>query len=814
MSDEGSPPVDQPKPAPRPAEPERPPAEKPGGDARPPKDGADQDPAAGGADQEEREREAKERERAEGLFRAASQDPRDEGEEGAGDAAASAQAHRSARASYNVHRAGRDQNNFDRAQFQSAHFGDITNTFRLAAMRSAVFSGPVPEEELSRLRRSYRKPQGFGELEQALLARRLLVLGAAPGSGRTCTALVLLDRTTGALRGPGPSADPRVSRLDPRTVLAELERTSLNEHGRGHGFVLELPEGNDADLIPAEVHLDALAALLRAQESYAVLVVASGTATTALLSGRYGMLCPPAPTDELLAARLEERLGDSAAPDDDVLRRAVALALDPEVEAAVGLEALRPVEAEALADLLAGHTLGELSRDELLSGCGDLVSRQTYDWFAGLDREIGGEQSPGVPSAATLLYPAAFRIALSVFNGSTHSIVAETAHDLAWELAVAREPERAPARALFCDDQPVALSLSRAVLDQGRLMVADVALPVRTVRFQGAALAGAVLEEVWMRHDAARPPVVRWLRALADDPRPQVRIRAAVAAGELCVLDFEYGYEQLVRPMATASGARRRMFAATALDQASRHDSHRTAVRALVSAWARSDSTALRWTAAVALGYGNATASVGTALDLLLRIAMRNDGEHLAVVSHSTVLLAAGADDMTVLRRIAEWIRGRRRDRMDQDLGLLSVARLAATRVGDIWDDDASPDLIEYQTWPLALALVMAREGRAVPVADLLGHALQVLRSRAAITASLGDWLRRASAEDGGQLLDGLARLLPLLLEDEEDRERLRWLVHRMVEDEDDPISVEQARRIWRTVEPAPPRGHQRGERT
>lgn len=767
------------------------------------------------AEQEKREREAKERERAESLFREVNSDPREEGEEETADAAASAQARRSAKASFDI---GRDQHNFHRSEFQSAHFGD--NYFRLESLRAtSVFSGPVPAEELERLRRVYQEPAGFSGLERVLRERRLLVLGAAPGSGRSSTALALLDRVTSAGEDPENSgADasvPRVSRLDPRTVLSELTADNL----KGHGFVLEIPEDNDEAGMPAEVHLDALAAALTARTSYAVVIVASGTATSALLSGRYGMLCPAAPTDELLASRLEEHLAswsagagtDSRA---DALRRATELAREPDVGAALGLEELRPVEAETLAELLAGHTLGRLSRDDLLARCGDLAARQAHAWFTGLDREIGGEHSPGVPSAAAVLYPAAFRIALSVFNGATHGIVAEAAHALAWELAVTRDPERSPARALFCDDQSVALGLSRAVLGAGQALVVDVPVPVPTVRFRGGALPSAVLEEVWTRHPAARAPVVRWLRSLADDARPQVRIRAAVAAGELCVHDFEYGYEQLIRPMATASGARRRMFAGTALDQVAGHDSHRAGVRALVRAWARADSSPLRWTAAVTLGYGHATATVGSALDLLARIATRNDGEHLPVVSHSVVQLAAGSDDMTVLRRIATWVQGHRRDRRDQDLGLLSVARLAATRVGDIWDDSAAPDLAEHQKWPLALALTVAREGRTVPIADLLWHALRVLRSREAVSASLAAWLRQAAEEDGEAMSAGLAELLPLLVDDSEDREQLRWLINRMVEDEDDPLPTEQARRIWRTVESQPaPRAHGERER-
>ncbi|MFJ1706542.1 hypothetical protein [Kitasatospora sp. NPDC088346] len=811
MSEEEPPAGESPDPAPRPADADRQDERKPKDRGEPADGGRRESDRATGDDPEQDARDRAERERVESRFAAVGSDPREEGEDTPVDAAATAEAHRSARASFDIRR---DQHNFHRPEFQNAHFGDVN--LRLDAQRTAVFSGPVPEDELLRLRRVYQQPDGFEELAQSLRSRRLLVLGGARGGGRTCTALVLLDRMTDPDQAGSPAPPrPRVSRLDPRTAPAELTGTELEEHGRGHGFLMEIPESNDTALMPAEVHLDALAAALGACDSYAVVVVASGAATTTMLSGRYGRLCPDAPADRLLESRLRERLEDR--PEgrwEDLpegppgaaggLSEAVALARDPEVAAAVGLDELRPREVERLADLLAEHALGTLPRDGLLARCRELADHQAHEWFAGLDREIGGESSPGVPSAATLMYPAAFRVALSVFHGSTHSIVAEAANALAWEMAVAREPERSPARALFCDDESVTLGLSRAALGEGHVLVADVPVPVRTVRFRGTALPTAVLGEVWTRHHAARPPVVRWLRSLADDPRPQVRVRAAVAAGELCVRDFEYGYEQLLRPMATAAGARRRMFAATALDQVVRHDSHRSAIRALIRAWARSDSSSLRWTAAVALGYGHCTARVGSALDLLARIGLRNDGEHLAVASHSTVLLAAGSDDMAVLRRIGQWVQGRRRDRQDQDLGLLSVARLAATRVGEIWDGEASPDLADYQKWPLALALATAREGRTVPVADLLWHALQVLRSRATVTASLEVWLRRACSEEGEALFTGLERLLPLLVDDDEDRERLRWLINRMVEDEDDPLPAGQARRIWRAVESRP----------
>ena len=73
-------------------------------------------------------------------------------------------------------------------------------------------SGPVPEEELRRLRGVHVEPEGYLRLRNALSTRRLLVLGAAPGTGRTSTALALLDEVTAfagnevLLPGPDPPA--------------------------------------------------------------------------------------------------------------------------------------------------------------------------------------------------------------------------------------------------------------------------------------------------------------------------------------------------------------------------------------------------------------------------------------------------------------------------------------------------------------------------------------------------------------------------------------------------------------------------------
>ncbi|MGV9263419.1 hypothetical protein ACWDRR_02000 [Kitasatospora sp. NPDC003701] len=834
----------------------------------------DERPAPGGAEpgaadretpddrpaQDPEDQERTEHERAAGRFRERSRDRLlDEQEEEGGAAAgmgATSRAHRQARGSYQV---GRDHTLFDRTVFHQAHIGDVH--LRLDSRQAVgAVSGPVPESELRRVRRIYLEPPGYVDLQQALRRQRVLVLAAAPGAGRTCTALALLDELTQgrptAADGPQDgvrSGDPeeppaRVSRVSPETAVPQLTTTVHDTGGQRHGYLLELPSGHvSTGLPPSELELDALAAALAGVDSYAVLVVAAGPTATPLLSGRYGRICPPAPTEELLRARLTANLaardartaetGDTAetegtdepgngrgdgparGTDDEAAARAAwaaELADDPELRAGVGLEDLRPAEAELLADLIAAHVLGRLTREELLGGCRSLAPQQAQEWFAGADREIAGAAEETGRSAATVLHPTASRIALAVLNGAVHSTVAEAAHLLTWELAVARDPGNTPARPLFCDDPVSDLAYLRAELAEGEVETAGISAPARIVRYRGSALPAAVLAEVWDRHHPAREPMVRWMRLLADDPRPEIWVRAALASGELCARDFANGYEKLVRPMATARTTQRRAFAATVLDQTARHESHRPAVRALVRDWTRSDSPRLRWTAALALGFGHA-APVEAALDGLARIGTDEEDDQAPIASHSVVRLLSGPDDRAVLRRLADWTGDQRVPH--QDLGLLTVVRLALTTVGEVWDGEASPDLGDYLDWPLPLALAVTRPDRTGPLADLMWTALRTPRSHEAATDCLEFWLRGAVVDDDGDDGDGpdtragLAALLPALLSTDSERRLLDWLLRRMMNDPDDPLPNARGRELWHLATGGRPDGDHGGGR-
>lgn len=845
-----------------------------GKDAPGSSDAPDGPDASDSADDEAAERE-KERERAADRFKDLTRDPlaEEEGEKEPTDLAAAARARRAGQKQFT---SGRDVTSFDRSRIAHAHIGDINVSLDSRRSGLTMRDGPVPEEELRRLRRAHIEPAGYVRLRRALESRRLLVLGGAPGTGRTSTALALLEEVTrngegaenGGERVPRPAE--RVRRAAPEEGVRKLvDQVSAGEGGHlpGTGYLLEPALDRPGTLPPDETDLDQLASALAQRGSYAVVVVSVGSAANPLLAGRYGAICPPAPTRELVAVRLRERLeeehgdterdgggsgdrglgtseggsrdgGGSGSGSGDrngsgsggrgtsegggrggdaregrdgalsrLLERAAELREDPEVTEAVGLDDLRPAEAELFASLLAGHLLGTVDREELLSGCRGLAAVQAYEWFAGVDRALaapppGDGRTPVRSGTAALFHPVAFRIALAVLGGATHSAVSAAAHLLTWELSVQSDPDSTPARALFCDDPESDLALSRARQVDGTVDVAGAEVKGRLVYYRGAALPAAVLAEVWDRHFPVRLPVVRWLRLLADDPRPDVSMRAAVAAGELSVRDFEHGYTEVVRPLAEAPTPRRRVFAAAALDQAAGHASHRKAVRKVVDDWSRYGSASLRWTAAMALGYGRSADSMDDTLDTLARIGIRDDGELLAVASLNVVRLLLLPECSVVLKRLADWT-GHRGEEY-QDLALVTIVRLALTDVNDVLDEDPGTPLADRGDWPLLLALAATRPELIGRLADLFWTALNTARSQGVALDALEHMLRSATRKNGrAWTRPGLAALLPALIAEERDQRRLDWLLRRMMRDQDRPLTAEAARALWRLAVPA-----------
>ncbi|MFD9051466.1 hypothetical protein [Streptomyces zaomyceticus] len=664
---------------------------------------------------------------------------------------------------------------------------------------SHFVQGPVPPETLDHLGRVYCATAGYRRMRDRLRDHRVLVLCGEPGSGRKATALALLDELTGG----------KVFRLDPRHGVDEITEDVLQESG---GHLLELlAEDIRAESEPlthrtgrgehtgvarrpaarlSELHLDRFGDLLRGRDAYGVVLVENGELADRLLRGRYGMYCAPPPADEVLHRHLWHQLRTES---DEALGAARARAARQDVVAALGLEELRPREAARLADHLARHWRGDVTDEQLLAECSSFVRSQAREWFAGADR-------PGaLPEALPALGAGAFRIAVAVFNGSAYSLAAEAAELLAWELAVTLDPEHPPGRRLFgthAEHRPVQ---ARAVLEDGELDLGPAKVPVRAVRFQGEALAGAVLGEIWHGYHNVRGPVARWLRSLCDDARPEVWVRASIAAGVLCSWDWIHGFRELVVPLAVTDEPRARMAAATALAEAARDPRVRPAVADVLKNWAGSDSDTLVRTALLAHGYVLAAGSVSGSLDALARV-VRNreatDVEVLVPASFSVARLLASGEPAPVLRRLRQWLEDGRLNLAN--LVHLAVIRALSTRTTHLWGLREVPELDGHAARPLLVALLATRPELASELASLLRHALATARSGEAALEALGSLLRRAAKDP--EALGHVCAFLPRLAVDRRDRDRLRGLLNELVRDRDRPLDRGAARRMWNAV--------------
>jgi hypothetical protein len=710
-----------------------------GDDHRPAHKGADE-PSRSGTD--------------EGLFGSGGDSEGKDGRAAPGGAAA--RIARESRAAFSLH---------DASTYIGGTIGAVN--LQMGGAGPGLLAGPLPEEELLRLRDRFTEPPAYGEFKEQLREERLLVLSGQPGTGRMYTALSLLDDLSHG----------KVSRLDPGSDLTTLSADG-SAIGEEHGYALE-PAGGP---LPAEIHLDRLCRLLTERRSYAVILMVPDPGESGVRRVRYHRTHEPADADAVLDGHLDAELGGHGAR---AKQTALDVAARADVRAALGLEALLPAEAARFAALVAGHVTGTYSARQLLGECRGFPAEQVRQWFA------GGARAETLPA----LRDAAYRIALAVFGRSSFNTVAEAAELLAWELAVTVEPERVVGRPLLSDGLEARLSSTRATTEvRVQPVVGGQDVPVRTVRFRGDGLAPALLAHLWEHHHNMRGPVLRWLDSLCQDPREDVWTRAAVAAGELCRLDCAHTLSELLVPMARAEQARRGLFVATALESALTDGQVGPALRSLVKDWGEAGNADLRWTAAAVLSRGTATATVTEALGRLGRIGTWDEGKLRVAAAEGVVQLAGAAAGREPLARIRGWLDDNRRTH--QDLGLVSSVLLADFQVENLWNP--APELTGREKWPLALAVSAARWERAPEIAGLIWTALNTSRSYATALDVVADWLRGSPNRPWeGTLL----RFLPLLALTADDRQRLLSLIKELSEDPDDPLGPEQSRRMRQAVE-------------
>ncbi|MGH3973162.1 MAG: hypothetical protein ACRDS9_07540, partial [Pseudonocardiaceae bacterium] len=358
---------------------------------------------------------------------------------------------------------------------------------------------------------------------------------------------------------------------------------------------------------------------------------------------------------------------------------------------------------------------------------------------------------------------------------------------------------------------------AEAVVDEVRY--GGVAIPAEILRYRDRRTPTALLTHVWLRHQNLRPSIVEWLGTLAVHPQPAVRARAALAAGLLCSVDFSYTFPLLVEPAAMAMPSRkrsgdrdaldgeaeepddpdqlwerRRRFAAVALDQAARDERLGKVVEATLKRWRRSPDPALRWTAAMTLGYEVGLRAIEQTLDELRIIGTPQELEDVTnlaplaraqtwdlvwVAGHSIARLFANGAQHIVLEYLLYWLRHPRQSL--RQLALQTIVIIADLKMsvviapsGSLAGKTGNRPPPGWERWPIVLGLIEQEPDIAVDIAAALRCALHGEASNL-MADTLRSWMRLGQSDT--RMFDALVAFLPRLVVDDLDRYAIRFAI-------------------------------------
>ncbi|MBR7837407.1 hypothetical protein KDL01_29275 [Actinospica durhamensis] len=639
-------------------------------------------------------------------------------------------------------------------------------------------SGPVRADHLEQIKSWYAAAPHDPELRSALNERHVVVIQGLRESGRTTTALKLLSEfaTTG---------------VEWLAVESGLNGVSAERLQPGHGYLGELPT---LDHRLDEAALDGFSQRLRERGAYCVLLPPPGSEEIRAQVYLRGHVPPP--QGAVLKARIEAegaRRRPGRTGDLDVM---IELSRDKELWDLLGTDP-GPAEEVWLAEMVIRLADGSCDRQYALSSWNELIDRRIGRWLAQLPQGVDLHRQ------RSAVEDFAFRLALAVFNDSPVHLVVEAGERLAFELFTTANPRLEPGRNVFAslDDDRMAMIWAR--MRDGTVGFGDVSVPARLLAYRDERVAVRLLATVWNQRPNLRRPILRWLRDLSQDRRPDIWMRAALAIGLVTSWDFAYSYHEAIESWAGSEDVKQRLAAATAMNQTARDENTRLAVSSALRSWAGGDEPGLMWTAAVAFGYGVSDAA--SVLRLLHRIGVWKDGELVHIASKSVAELFARGRFAEVLKAVDSWIDDRRLN--GRILGLLVVLRVGDLRVSQVPNieglplgPDARAALADSAraNWPLVVAVAQFDAAIGRLLADCVWQALSSALVADAMRDEIGDWIR--AADESADLLGPLGTFLRGLIDDEDDEARLLHLVDTLTEDPDEPLPQSTAQAVREAI--------------
>jgi hypothetical protein len=387
--------------------------------------------------------------------------------------------------------------------------------------------GRIPPRDLLHAAQVHVRTPSDTDLEESLRQHRVAFCRGAPGTGRSQSVTVVLDRLTGY--------DRKVIVLDTTPGLDGLPGQLKADCGH-------LLDGTEAPWAEA-VSRAQLNQFREALGPSGFLVILLGADDGTPLAGPAVDHIGPAGPDlgKVAAFHLAMRLlSEDAPPDREGLTRARAQARAIIEEACQAddktrdwyrelthVSAAGPAEAVLFAGVIGDwHRRRQLDPDALPRVV-ESRGRHRYEQAAGLLRRNDTAQSPLRQSYA---------LSAAVLDGLALNEVIDGAGKLAALLAEVEHPGEPGQREVFA--QPLARWLRHvemAAPDPGEGDPDGTVL----VKMPSRELARAVIELAWREYDAVRLPVLSWLMTLAaEHPDDRVRIRAVQALAYIAAHDY------------------------------------------------------------------------------------------------------------------------------------------------------------------------------------------------------------------------------------------------------------------------------------
>jgi hypothetical protein len=582
------------------------------------------------------------------------------------------------------------------------------NIYYGTAERIIPEAGPIACEQLQRIRFVHVTSPSCAVAEQVLRDKRLVVLRGAEGSGKRTTALFMLSKLVG----------DDVHAVSAELVLGPPGNSGLRERV---GYLAESP-------VPAELaytRLAALSAELVEQNSFLVITLPAGTPADADIAEHLIVNHKPPDCDEVVRRHL--RLDAKYAHEAEQLMqnaRALTSVTSPRAAADLAANLLAIVrDGRSPADL--GPVLAEMRRRRA--------------------RQLLRTTRPKEPrERVELLCRRAALVSAAVFTGLPYADAVAAAEALATKFITIEFP-KLKGREIFIPWRERLLAEPDIMLEESDLPGRWGPVMTQQLRFRDPEFHVAVLEEVWEQYDAARSPLLLWLRELAASSRDEaIRVRAAQIIGRLAVRDFGHICHRLLLEWSDSVNSRTREAAATALEAVA--VSMAPQVWKLLAEWCKDGNQNRQRAAILALGTGISDHDPDETLVRLRQLALRSTGRTAQAtgeaVRHSVTELLSGPHAAAVVQALHTWIE-------DADLRLCAVARRCVPPLAHVTDDSGRPMLL------LALISYPALCG---DITALFAAALEEPDSRQETWTAL-EKLAAAAARDPG-LIDVLGTLL------------------------------------------------------